>query len=257
MIGEVRRWLIEGDEEAAAALLADCEMHTELVDVVMPISGGAEVAICDVIIRAPRRILDNIHSIYSIEVKQIEKAIRVVSEGDGCHINNIKWVALLQENHFPIEADASRQLSRIDSEHIKRSWEKALERRTSDPDGAITMAKALIETVCKHILDEMGIQYTKKDDLPKLFHLTTENLHLTPQEYDSKDAKTILGSVKSVVNGIAALRNNLGDAHGKGINDYVPQPVLAELAVRVAGAVSVYLIEVWDTNKRYFNKKLI
>ena len=39
--------------------------------------------------------------------------------------------------------------------------------RQDDPEGAITAARTLLETVCKHILDETEVDYSK-DDLPTL-----------------------------------------------------------------------------------------
>lgn len=37
-----------------------------------------------------------------------------------------------------------------------------------DPEGAITAARTLLETVCKHILDERGVDYEADADLPAL-----------------------------------------------------------------------------------------
>jgi len=39
-----------------------------------------------------------------------------------------------------------------DWEHVTHEWNKARRRLASDPDGAITSARALLESVCKHIL---------------------------------------------------------------------------------------------------------
>lgn len=50
-------------------------------------------------------------------------------------------------------------LTMVDSEHIKEAWQKALERKSTDIDGAITMARTLLESVCKYILDRNGVTY--------------------------------------------------------------------------------------------------
>jgi len=34
-----------------------------------------------------------------------------------------------------------------------------MERRISDPEGAITAARALLESACKHVLDELQAPY--------------------------------------------------------------------------------------------------
>lgn len=57
---------------------------------------------------------------------------------------------------FPDDAAISETLEKIDSESVRDAWQKALARRMTDPEGAITVSKSLIEDVCKHILDDFG-----------------------------------------------------------------------------------------------------
>jgi hypothetical protein len=59
-------------------------------------------------------------------------------------------------------------------------WHKALERRALDPVGAVTIARALLETVCKQILDSKCVTYDVAVELPKLYALTAKNLKLAP-----------------------------------------------------------------------------
>ncbi len=80
----------------------------------------------------------------------------------------------------PGDEIASSVISTVDSEHVRDTWQKALERRTSDPEGAITAARTLLETVCKHILDEERVEYDDKADLPKLYGLVAERVNLAP-----------------------------------------------------------------------------
>ena len=64
------------------------------------------------------------------------------------------------------------------AEQIHAAWSKALDRRSDDPEGAITAARTLLETVCKHLLDELGETYDDKADLPKLYSLVAAKLRL-------------------------------------------------------------------------------
>ena len=43
------------------------------------------------------------------------------------------------------------RLESFDSREVLAAWEKALNRCMGDPEGAITAARMLLETVCKHI----------------------------------------------------------------------------------------------------------
>ena len=132
----------------------------------------------------------------------------------------------------------------LDAEHVDEIWRKALERRSSDPEGAVTIARTLLESICKLMLDEMGIAYGK-DDLPKLYYLVAEQLELAPGKQSEELFKAILGNCQSVVGGLAAVRNLHSDAHGKGRGGYKLASRHAELAVNLAGAMAMFLVQTW------------
>lgn len=83
----------------------------------------------------------------------------------------------------PSDAASTAVLSKVDSAHVQGVWNRALERRGNDPEGAITLARTLLESVCKHILDERGVQYADGADLPKLYSLVATELNLSPAQH--------------------------------------------------------------------------
>jgi len=129
-------------------------------------------------------------------------------------------------------------------------WQRAVERRSSDPDGAVTLARSLLETVCKHILDAAGVAYDENSELPNLYRLTAEQLNLAPAQHSEKVVRQVLGGATAAVEGIGALRNRLSDAHGKGQESVAASPRLAELAVNLAGAVALFLVQSWEEQRR-------
>lgn len=148
----------------------------------------------------------------------------------------------------PTIADSmiSDGIASFDALGVKDAWNKALARRDSDPAGAITAARTLLETVCKHLLeDEYGnAQYGQNDDLPKLYRLASERLNIAPSQHSEEAFKRILGSASSVVEGLSALRNKIGDAHASGGRRPVKvAPRHAALAVNLAGSMALFLIE--------------
>jgi hypothetical protein len=122
-------------------------------------------------------------------------------------------------------------------------WEKALQRRHTDAEGAITVARTLLEAVCKRILDELRITYTDKEDLPKLYSMTSSALNLAPNQHAEDAIRAILGGAIAVVNGIGTLRNKLSDSHGRGGKPVKPGARHANLAVNMAGALATFLVE--------------
>jgi len=151
----------------------------------------------------------------------------------------------------PSDASITATLHKFDAAYVKAEWGKALSRRNSDPEGAITIARSLLESVCKHILDEAKIEYEDSLDLPKLYRKTSETLKLLPSQHDEQIFKQILGGCTAVVEGLGALRNRQGDAHGKGRKSIKPAPRHAELAVNLSGSMASYLFSTWENcNKK-------
>jgi hypothetical protein len=149
-------------------------------------------------------------------------------------------------NRAPSDTSASDALASFDAEGVHAVWTKALARRATDPEGAITVARTLLETVSKRILDEVGQPYDDKDDLPKLYMNAAKALNLAPNQHTEEPVKAILGGAMNLVNGIGTLRNRLSDSHGRGGRLPVkPSPRHASLAVNTAGAIATFLVETY------------
>ena len=145
-------------------------------------------------------------------------------------------------NSAPSDHSVTVVLQNFDAETIHQIWLRAMERRETDPEGAITLARTLLETVCKHILDEHQVQYESDSDLPGLYKMTSKSLNIAPSQHSEPIFKQILGGCTAVVEGLGALRNRLSDAHGQGKRPVKPASRHAELAVNLSGAVATFLV---------------
>lgn len=150
----------------------------------------------------------------------------------------------------PADSLISEALISFDEGGVHDAWKKALDRRANDPEGAITTAKTLLESVCKRIIDEHGGSYSDHDDLPKLYHTAAERLNLAPSQHTEEVFRKILGNCQSVVGNLAGLRNKLGDSHGQGKRHIKPQARHAELAVNLAGTMAMFLVSTLSARKR-------
>lgn len=149
----------------------------------------------------------------------------------------------------PADALAFTAITQLSSQYVSEIWEKAIEHRMEDPEAAITAARTLLESVCKNVLDDLGVAYEDSFNLPKLYKITTEQLNLAPSQYTEKVFKQILGGCQAVVEGLGSVRNKLSDAHGKGRKPVKPSPRHAELAVNLAGTMATFLIKTWEKRK--------
>jgi len=153
-------------------------------------------------------------------------------------------------NRAPVDPVVSDVLQNFDADGVHKVWIKALERRHTDPEGAITSARTLLETVCKRVLDETETEYADKDDLPALYKAVATKLNIAPSQHTEETFKRILGGAVSVVEGIGSLRNKIGDAHGHGKRAVRPSERHAQLAVNLAGTIATFIVETWNERNR-------
>ena len=160
---------------------------------------------------------------------------------------------ILQSLEFKTESPSDIRISEtiriLNSDSVHEAWRDSLQRRIDDPDGAITSARTLLESVCKHILEHLDVDYDDKMDLPKLYKLTAEQLNLAPSQQTEAILRQVTGGCTTVIEGIGAMRNALGDAHGKGQSSAKPEIRHAELAVNLAGSLALFLIETLEAKK--------
>lgn len=124
----------------------------------------------------------------------------------------------------------------------------------SDPALAIGTSKDLVESCCKAILTELGIQIEKRDDLPKLSKKMCTALGLVPEGIPSeaKGAEIIrrtLSNLTQMTQGIAELRGLYGSGHGRDGKHVGLEPRHARLAAASAIAFVDFATETYLKKK--------
>lgn len=136
----------------------------------------------------------------------------------------------------------------MDAENLARSIERIDGAVVSDPALAIGQAKELVETVCKTILHEPGDAVADKLEVPALMRRAMDALRLLPEGVPgtakgAKTIKSILGSLATIAQGLAELRNLYGTGHGKHGRAKGLQARHARLAVGAAATLATFLFE--------------
>lgn len=155
----------------------------------------------------------------------------------------------------PADDAISQALADFDPDTVHARWTQALDRRDTDPAGAITLARTLLEDVCKWIIIEAGETHAEKDDLPVLYRKLAKILNLAPDGHTEPVFKQILGSCQSVVESLGSLRNKIGDAHSPGPKKVKPVARHAQLAVNLSGTMATFLVSTWEVRKPNLTKK--
>ncbi|MEA4929654.1 MAG: abortive infection family protein [Candidatus Limiplasma sp.] len=147
-----------------------------------------------------------------------------------------------------IQADALADV--FSTDYIRKQIDIMMGQVEAAPHIAIGKAKELLETTCKQVLDERGIQYTKELDFNQLVKKAREAIGLTPKSVaDDSPAKAIadkiLGNLGQIAQGMSELRNLYGDGHGKSAGFVSLPPRYARLTVGTSTAVARFI---WDTH---------
>lgn len=251
LYSDALNWLRQGNEIETATVFEKCDLELEFVDMWFELEGERDYMMYDVILYAPRDIYLMIKEEPNTHIEQIEEAVRTAVSA-GTLIRGIDWKgkALSRKTESPIQAITLDSLQRTGVERVKLDWQRTLNRLESDPEGAITAAKTLFESVCKLILDDNNVSYSNNDDLPQLYRKVTKTLEFSTDKQVNDIYRRVFGGAQTIVGGLAEMRNKLGDAHGKGQNVVVPERHQAALAVNLAGALTVFLIEAWQPQSK-------
>ncbi|HJE03034.1 MAG TPA: abortive infection family protein, partial [Aliarcobacter thereius] len=136
----------------------------------------------------------------------------------------------------------------FDEIYIHEQWEKAIKRKSDDPEGAITIARTLVESVLKNILSKQNISFSNSADLSELYKEVAKLLNLAPEQHQEAIFKQILGGSSAIVNGLGQMRNKLGDSHGTDGLKVKPKERHSELAVNLAGSMAIFLFKTFKEN---------
>ena len=94
----------------------------------------------------------------------------------------------------------------------------------------------------------MGKEFEHSGDLPALYKATVQELDLAAKKEDEDSIRQILGSCSGIAQGVAALRNQFGDAHGR--LGQGTERRLAHLTANSVGTLCTFLIESMEVTKK-------
>lgn len=156
-------------------------------------------------------------------------------------------------------SELSAMAAGIDFDTVSRDLERAQRSADVDPEIAVTAACAVIESVCRSILVELGLPLPSKLDISGLYREVREPLGLSPTKEGLSseivsDVRGVLSGLVTTVQNIGALRTHVGGAHGKERGFKRIDARIAKLAIHSASALALFLIETWQL--RYPGRKL-
>ena len=126
-----------------------------------------------------------------------------------------------------------------------------------NPGYAFDLVKTLIESVCRTILTERSVAYSRRDDLPKLYKTVTQNIpFLPPEASQATDARKsllqTLNGLHTSIQGICELRNQCGfSSHGSAGPRSMLESIQARMAAEAADTIVGFLSRIHRQNRAW------
>jgi len=245
--GHIFDWLMELEEKKAANFLNDCEINQVYIDTLFRMDSDIETYMYEVTVNVPLKIHRKIEE-YVKETSAIESAISESGETNGIYVRDISWRPYLKSEHKKQNDKKAEQITEIlTQEYVNKQIRLMNNSIESNPHLALGISKELIETCCKHILNEEKIKIDKNWDLPRLVKETNKQIDLMPFEVENIDlAKSsiakILGGFSNIVHGITELRNSYGTGHGHSPEFKNLDGIYIKLAVSSSSELAVFYL---------------
>ena len=129
---------------------------------------------------------------------------------------------------------------------VEVEFDRALVNIDRDPPASLTAACAIIESICRVIIEEKNLPLPKDLSIKQLWNVLAKYFGFDPSSLEDNDLRKILTGLSSIVDGVGSLRTHAGSAHGRGMMRYNIQPRHARLAVNAAHTLAIFIFESWD-----------
>lgn len=141
----------------------------------------------------------------------------------------------------------------LDTDYVTKKIKRMTDSLDKDNDLAIGTAKELLETMCKSILKQKGIEYESDWSVSKLINTTTKNLDFIPKnaedpEKAKKSVIQILNGISTTTQGLSELRNACGSGHGKDADFKPLETVYAKLYVSLVSDLVIFYLSINGEN---------
>lgn len=149
--------------------------------------------------------------------------------------------------HSSLAANNQQIKQYLNTSYVNAKIQIMTDALASDSDLAIGTAKELLETCCKSILKQKGINIDSDWTLPRLIKETSNSLDFKPKEADDpakaeQSIKQILGGITTIVQGVTELRNAYGTGHGKDADFKGLETKYAKLLVGVVSEIAIIFL---------------
>ena len=247
-------WLMDTEEEAAAEFINECDLKLDYVDVGFRLDSFDNlVNICDAHILTPAKFYMNLKD-YQDLTSKIEETVKELSFTEGIVVKEVLWLPGRTKYNRDRGKNSEEVVTILNDEYVRNQVRLMDDNMDNNPYLTIGIAKELIETVCKTILLDKGIEIDSKWDIGRIVKETNKLLKFVPDNLRGNEVAEraiikILGGLSTIVQGIAELRNNFGSGHGHEAEFRSIEKIYAKLAADSSSQLVLLYLKVHNRNK--------
>lgn len=156
--------------------------------------------------------------------------------------------------HVPANLTLSKSPDLTDNGVLRRHLDVIDRDLNADPASAISACKNLLESQCKIVLSDRGVEFSDRDELPALFVKVAQELSINANsvEGDSRGSDAVRKAMRALtttVQSVAEARNSIGDGHGSSkLSPATPRH--ARLIFNATVAVAQFVADTWHERAR-------
>lgn len=152
--------------------------------------------------------------------------------------------------HAPVTLTLTQTPDLTENAVLRRHLDMIDRDLNDDPPAAISSCKNLIESQCKLVLTDLGVEFSERDELPGLFAkvASSPNINANAVEGDSRGSDALRKAMRALtttVQSIAESRNSIGNGHGSSALSPA-SPRHARLVFNSTVAVAQFIADTWQ-----------
>ena len=241
---EIRYWLREIKDFETLDFIKDGAVKITDGDVLFGLGNDKMIDALDVSVLISPSKYKNLTA-YLTQKEKLEEAVKIYGQSNDYVIRNILWKTFLKSKDAVQRDSAGKKITDFfnNSDYVKNQIRFMNEQVDKNPYLSVGIAKELIETCCKSVLERNNVEFDSKWNIIKLVKETKNTLSFPA----AKSVSLILGGLSNIVHGIAELRNEYGSGHGHVTDFKGIDPVFSKLAVTSATAFVLFYLEFEET----------
>lgn len=120
----------------------------------------------------------------------------------------------------------------------------------------MTSAASTLEAVLKVYVEVRSIEIKGKPVLRDLWRAVSRDLFDQPMPKEEQDIMKVMSGFRSVIDGLAGIRDKASSAHGRGLRPYKLEPRHAYMAIGAAETFCGFIVDTWLARREPLPPKL-